>query len=130
MRNRSENQIEIHLTLIRHGATISNKEGRYLGKTDESLSREGIRTLEKAVTDKICPGADVLFSGPMKILHSNNAIAVWSRENRNPYDVVKAKPGISGHETPESGAYPQSFTVESSWHCSVIFSGENILTIR
>lgn len=66
MRNRSENQIEIHLTLIRHGATISNKEGRYLGKTDESLSREGIRTLEKAVTDKICPGADVLFSGPMK----------------------------------------------------------------
>ena len=78
MRNRSENQIEnrrstqtdrrteIRLTLIRHGATVSNKEGRYLGKTDESLSREGIRTLEKAVADKICPGADVLFSGPMK----------------------------------------------------------------
>lgn len=32
MRNRPENQIEIRLTLIRHGATLSNKEGRYLGK--------------------------------------------------------------------------------------------------
>ena len=48
MRNRTEDQIEIHLTLIRHGATLSNKEGRYLGKTDEALSPDGIRTLEKS----------------------------------------------------------------------------------
>ena len=66
MRNRTEDQIEIHLTLIRHGATLSNKEGRYLGKTDEALSLDGIRTLEKSVTDRIYPIADVLFSGPMK----------------------------------------------------------------
>ena len=66
MRNRTEDQIEIHLTLIRHGATLSNKEGRYLGKTDEALSPDGIRTLEKSVTDRIYPIADVLFSGPMK----------------------------------------------------------------
>ena len=66
MRNRTEDQIEIHLTLIRHGATLSNKEGRYLGKTDETLSPDGIRTLEKSVTDRIYPIADVLFSGPMK----------------------------------------------------------------
>ncbi len=66
MRNRSENQIEIRLTLIRHGATLSNKEGRYLGKTDESLNRKGIRALEKAVADGNYPVADLLFSGPMK----------------------------------------------------------------
>ena len=66
MRNRTEDQIEIHLTLIRHGATLSNKEGRYLGKTDEALSPEGICGLEKSMADRIYPTADVLFSGPMK----------------------------------------------------------------
>ena len=86
MRNRPENQIEnpiknrvntridiltdtqteIRLTLIRHGATLSNKEGRYLGKTDEALSLDGIRTLEKNVADRTYPAADLLFSGPMK----------------------------------------------------------------
>ena len=66
MWNRTEDQIEIHLTLIRHGATLSNKEGRYLGKTDEALSPDGIGTLEKSVADRIYPIADVLFSGPMK----------------------------------------------------------------
>lgn len=66
MRNRTEDQIEIHLTLIRHGATLSNKEGRYLGKTDETLSLDGIGALEKSVADRSYPTADVLFSGPMK----------------------------------------------------------------
>ena len=66
MRNRTEDQIEMHLTLIRHGATLSNKEGRYLGKTDETLSLDGIGALEKSVTDRSYPTADVLFSGPMK----------------------------------------------------------------
>ena len=66
MWNRTEDQIEIHLTLIRHGATLSNKEGRYLGKTDETLSPDGISALEKSVADRIYPTADVLFSGPMK----------------------------------------------------------------
>lgn len=59
-------QTEIRLTLIRHGATLSNKEGRYLGKTEESLSTEGIRALEKAATEGSYPTADLLFSGPMK----------------------------------------------------------------
>lgn len=65
-KNRTDAQTEIRLTLIRHGATLSNKEGRYLGKTDESLSRDGIRALEKAVADGNYPAADLLFSGPMK----------------------------------------------------------------
>ena len=78
MRNRTEDQIEIRrntgtdtqaeirLTLIRHGTTLSNKEGRYLGKTDEALNPDGIGALEKSVADRIYPTADVLFSGPMK----------------------------------------------------------------
>lgn len=70
MRNRPENQIEtqteIRLTLIRHGATLSNKEGRYLGKTDEALSPEEIGMLKKAVTGGNYPAAGLLFSGPMK----------------------------------------------------------------
>lgn len=82
MRNRSETQIEnrrntrtdirtdiqteIRLTLIRHGTTLSNKEGRYLGKTDEALSPEGIGRLEKSVKDGSYPIVDFLFSGPMK----------------------------------------------------------------
>ena len=43
MWDRSENQIT--LILIRHGATKSNEERRYLGKTDESLSKEGAQQL-------------------------------------------------------------------------------------
>ena len=62
----ADTQTEIRLTLIRHGVTLSNKEGRYLGKTDEALSPDGIGALEKSVTDRIYPTADVLFSGPMK----------------------------------------------------------------
>lgn len=62
----ADTQTEIRLTLIRHGTTLSNKEGRYLGKTDEALSPDGISALEKSVADRIYPTADVLFSGPMK----------------------------------------------------------------
>ena len=39
MWDRAENQIT--LVLIRHGATKANMEHRYLGKTDEVLSKEG-----------------------------------------------------------------------------------------
>ncbi len=78
MRNRSKDQIEIRrdtgtemqteiqLTLIRHGATFSNQEGRYLGKADVSLSPDGIRVLKKNVADRTYPVVDILFSGPMK----------------------------------------------------------------
>ena len=46
MRNWAENQVK--LVLIRHGATASNKEHRYLGKSDETLCKEGISSLIKA----------------------------------------------------------------------------------
>lgn len=64
MRDRSENQIT--LVLIRHGATKSNIEHRYLGKTDELLSKEGERELEEYKKDHLYPDIDFLFTSPMK----------------------------------------------------------------
>lgn len=64
MRNRSENKVEI--VFIRHGRTLANKEHRYLGKTDESLSPEGIEALRQEKAEKIYPEIDYLFASPMK----------------------------------------------------------------
>ena len=64
MWNWSENQIK--MVWIRHGATRSNKECRYLGKTDEGLSEEGIAELERTKKANYYPEADYIFSSPMK----------------------------------------------------------------
>lgn len=64
MRNRTENQIR--LVLIRHGATAANKEHRYLGKTDEALSEDGILELKKMLGEGKYPSVTHLFSSPMK----------------------------------------------------------------
>lgn len=50
--------------LIRHGKTPGNEEGRYIGETDESLSRQGERELQEM--RERCPRAELLFSSPMK----------------------------------------------------------------
>lgn len=64
MRTGTENQIT--LLLIRHGATKSNQEHRYLGKTEETLMEEGKEALFTYKSRKRYPKADVLFSSPMK----------------------------------------------------------------
>lgn len=64
MWDRSENQIT--LVLIRHGATKSNEERRYLGKTDEQLSKEGERQLVEYKKMHLYPNIDFLFTSPMK----------------------------------------------------------------
>lgn len=64
MWNRSENQIQ--LILIRHGETASNKEHRYLGKTDEALSRSGIEALQQAKREQKYPDVQEVFTSPMK----------------------------------------------------------------
>lgn len=64
MWDRSENQIT--LVLIRHGATKSNEERRYLGKTDESLSKEGEQQLVEYKKMHLYPNIDFLFTSPMK----------------------------------------------------------------
>lgn len=64
MRDWAENQIM--LAFIRHGVTQANKERRYLGKTDESLSEEGIELLKSYKMQKLYPDVAYLFTSPMK----------------------------------------------------------------
>ena len=64
MRDWSENQIT--LAVIRHGKTQANKEHRYLGKTDESLSKSGKEALLSYQKRKFYPDVDYLFTSPMK----------------------------------------------------------------
>lgn len=64
MRNRTENQIE--LVMIRHGATGSNREGRYLGRTDETLAKEGVRRLLEIKKTGYYPKVGRVFTSPMK----------------------------------------------------------------
>lgn len=64
MRNRTEDQIEI--VMIRHGATPANREHRYLGKTDESLSEDGKKELKDNKKMYIYPEVSLVFTSPMK----------------------------------------------------------------
>lgn len=64
MWDRSENQIMF--VLIRHGATKANIEHRYLGKTDELLSKEGEMQLVEYKKMQLYPNIDFLFTSPMK----------------------------------------------------------------
>lgn len=64
MRNRTEDQMI--LALIRHGETLANAQRRYLGKTDEPLSKRGIGRLLSCKEQNIYPQADYLFTSPMK----------------------------------------------------------------
>ena len=60
MRNTTENQIE--LTLIRHGKTKGNLEHRYIGSTDEELTKEAEIELKKIEA----PFADFVCVSPMR----------------------------------------------------------------
>ena len=64
MWNPTENKITI--IMIRHGETPSNREHRYLGRTDEGLSVEGIQKLQKRKKENNYPSVDYVFSSPMK----------------------------------------------------------------
>lgn len=58
---------KIRLLLVRHGATAGNKEGRYVGTTDEELCPDSIEQLKalKKKTD-VFASADMVFVSPMK----------------------------------------------------------------
>lgn len=64
MRNRAENQIT--LVMIRHGATKSNLEHRYLGRTNEPLMEEGIQKLLHDKKQGRYPKVQYVFTSPMK----------------------------------------------------------------
>ncbi len=56
----------IKLILIRHGATKSNEYGKYLGKTDESLSENGRQELRQKISEGWYPKAEFIAASPMK----------------------------------------------------------------
>ena len=60
MRNGTTNQI-VEVLFLRHGATEGNLEHRYIGRTDEPLSRSGRAQLARSGGDK----AQLLFTSPM-----------------------------------------------------------------
>lgn len=67
----TENQIEIELFLIRHGATASNGRGCYLGRTDEVLSAHGRAVIQEsyegfAGRHGFAADRGLVFTGPMK----------------------------------------------------------------
>lgn len=72
MRSGTENQIT--LVVIRHGETKANREHRYLGKTEESLSMEGIEKLQQNKLSAKYPKVDMLFASPMKRCRETGAI--------------------------------------------------------
>ena len=75
-------EINAVFTFIRHGATAGNLEKRYIGKkTDESLCEIGAaKILENAAKGKY-PGADFVFSSPMKRCLETCALIYGSEKN-------------------------------------------------
>lgn len=78
MRNWSENQVT--LIMIRHGATKANKEHRYLGSSNESLTQDGIKELFDYRKLNRYPKVDYLFTSPMKRCVETAAIIYPERE--------------------------------------------------
>ena len=54
------------ISLIRHGKTEANLEGRYLGRTDEDLTEAGKQEILDRVNAGYYPEADVVFTSAMK----------------------------------------------------------------
>lgn len=64
MRNRTADKIKV--VLVRHGETAGNAEKKYIGRTDENLSPEGVHGLETCrQTAEYCE-PDFLYSSPMR----------------------------------------------------------------
>ncbi len=69
--------------MIRHGLTEGNLQGKYIGKTDEPLSADGIKMLKKMKESYVYPPVEECFSSPlsrcletMDILYPNMAATV------------------------------------------------------
>lgn len=53
------------LTIIRHGHTEGNENGRYIGTTDIPLSKNGIDELEKIAAEYEYPYVEKVYSSPL-----------------------------------------------------------------
>lgn len=54
------------LHLIKHGATLGNEQGKYIGKTDEPLSKEGKDEIKEVCEYLHYPAAEIVYSSPLK----------------------------------------------------------------
>lgn len=71
------------LYLIRHGKTKGNLEKRYMGRTDESLCREGIMQIQRNLAEGIYAGidkTDFLFVSPMRRCRETAELLLPKRE--------------------------------------------------
>jgi len=57
---------ELQIYFIRHGFTKGNEEGRYVGRTDESLSETGRNKLSEIVWNATYMTPNVILVSPMK----------------------------------------------------------------
>ena len=71
MWNRSEDKI--NCIFIRHGCTVSNREHRYLGRTDEPLDEAGVFELENALNNGVYKALEenslkeqIIITSPMR----------------------------------------------------------------
>ncbi len=55
-----------HIYLIRHGSTVANENGTYIGHTDYSLSEKGIAELKDKAEKHIYPKTERIYSSPLK----------------------------------------------------------------
>lgn len=76
----NQSEIKINLTLIRHGKTPSNREHRYLGVTEETLSGEGRKQLEILAEKDILKKPWLLFISPMLRCQESAGILFPGRE--------------------------------------------------
>ena len=56
----------MRVIFIRHGMTKGNEEKRYVGRTDEPLSRRGREQILQKKTDGVYPPAGAVWSSPMR----------------------------------------------------------------
>ncbi len=71
--------LTIHL--IRHGATIANTAGQYIGITDLPLTMESADELEQFQRDNLYPAVQQVYAGPLKrctqtsiLIYPDNAV--------------------------------------------------------
>lgn len=83
-RERMHSMKAYHIFLLRHGMTQSNKEGRYIGRTDVPLSDEGAQGLRALAEKKPYPQADRFFASPLLRCRQSLEILYPGR----PYEVV------------------------------------------
>ena len=51
--------------LIRHGATLANEEGKYVGRTDLNLTEQAVAELEDLREEGIYPAVGMVYSSPL-----------------------------------------------------------------